>query len=256
MNPKILILDIETMPKIAYVWKFWQQNVSPKQVIDHGHLASFGAKWLGSLDLIYEENRKENDYKIIQSLSSLLDEADMVVMHNGDRFDLPEIRGRALVHGIKPFSPVKTVDTYKIAKREFNFPSNSLEYLTIVLGCKVKKGGHKKFPGFELWLECLRQNEEAWIEMKEYNLLDVLALEEVYLKMRPWDHLHPNLAIYNDPILPQCPKCQSQRQQRRGHSYTATGKYQRFVCLDCGGWSRGKYTELKKNENLLVNQVK
>lgn len=255
-TPAILILDIETMPKLAWVWKFWQQNVYPKQVVKHGHLASFAAKWLGNDKIIYRENRKEDDYMIIYHLCQLLDKADVVVMHNGDRFDLPEIRGRALVHGIKPFSPVKTIDTCKIAKREFNFPSNSLEYLSSVLGCNVKKGGHKKFPGFELWLECIRNNEEAWEEMKEYNIDDILSLEEVYLKMRPWDKLHANLAIYNDPIQPQCPKCQSISLHRRGFAFTTTGKYQRFVCTDCGGWCRSKYTELKKNENLLVNQVK
>ena len=253
---RILVLDIETAPKVALVWRFFKENISPKQVKEHGHLLSFAAKFLGDNQIIYCENRKENDYEIISKLVELLDEADVVVMHNGDRFDLPEIRGRALVHGIKPFSPVKTVDTYKIAKREFNFPSNSLEYLSYVLDCKIKKGGHKKFPGFELWLECLRNNDEAWAEMKTYNILDIQCLEEVYLKMRPWDHLHPNLAIYNEPEVVQCPKCQSSRLHRRGYAYTATGKYHRYFCLDCGGWSRSKYTELKKNENLLVNQVK
>jgi predicted RNA-binding Zn-ribbon protein involved in translation (DUF1610 family)/DNA polymerase elongation subunit (family B) len=253
---KILILDIETAPKVALVWRFFKENISPKQVKEHGHIMSFAAKWLGQDEIFYYENRKDNDKGIVERLSYLLDEADMVVAHNGEQFDLKQIRGRALVNGIKPPSPVKIVDTYKIAKKEFGFPSNSLEYISMVLECKLKKGGHKKFPGFELWLECLRGNEEAWLELREYNILDVLVLEEVYLKMRPWDTHHPNVAVYEeDDNNIVCPKCGSIHTQWRGYAYTSVGKYHRYQCNDCGGWGRTRYTTLPKNENLIVSQA-
>jgi hypothetical protein len=216
---------------------------------------SFAAKWLDGKEVMYEENRTENDKVIIEKLVYLLNEADIVIAHNGAQFDLPQIRARALVHGIKPPSPVKIVDTYKVAKKEFNFPSNSLEYLCDVLGCKIKKGGHKKFPGFELWLECLRKNEEAWAELKEYNIDDVLALQEVYLKMRPWMTDHPNVALYNDDEAVICPKCDSPDIQWRGYAYTQVGKYHRYQCNHCGGWGRTRYNLNKKNENLLGNLV-
>jgi predicted RNA-binding Zn-ribbon protein involved in translation (DUF1610 family) len=254
--PKILVLDVETMPKVALVWRFFKENISPDQVLKHGHIASFAGKWLDSTAIMYEDNRKEDDTKIIKSLFKLLDEADIVVAHNGARFDLPQIRGRGLVQGLLPPSPVKIIDTYKIAKREFGFESNSLKYLSEVLKCKVKKGGHKKFPGFELWLECLRNNEAAWQEMKEYNIDDILTLEEVYLKMRPWDTSHPNITVYNEEQTEvACPKCGSFHVHRRGYAYTNVGKFSRFVCLDCGGWGRSRYTENKKNENIIINQV-
>lgn len=253
---KILIVDIETAPKIAYVWRFWKENISPKQVKQHGHIMSFAAKWLGADDITYVENRKEDDRKIVSRLCELLDQADMVIAHNGEGFDFPQIRARAVVHGIKPPSPFKAIDTYKIAKREFGFPSNSLEYLTNVLNCKTKKGKHSKFPGFELWLECLRGNDEAWAELREYNIVDVMSLEELYLKLRPWDTRHPNLAVYSeevDKVL--CPKCGGSHIQYRGYAYTSVGKFHRIQCQDCGGWSRTRYSLLPKNENLVVNAV-
>jgi DNA polymerase elongation subunit (family B) len=258
MEPiKILVLDIETAPKVAMVWRFFKENISPKQVLKHGHIMSYAAKWLGEDDVIYQENRKEDDKELITSLVALLDGADIVIAHNGERFDLPQIRARALVHGIDPPSPVKVIDTYKVAKREFSFPSNSLAYLTMVLDCEIKKGGHKKFPGFELWLECLRNNEEAWEELKEYNIDDVKALEEVYLKMRPWITNHPNVTIYQEPHdeEPCCPKCDSPNINWRGYAYTQSGQYHRFQCVNCGGWGRGRYQVNKKNENLLTNVV-
>jgi hypothetical protein len=250
-KPKILVLDVETAPKVAYVWRFFKENISAKQVKEHGHMMSFAAKWLGDDQIFYEENRKDDDKVLIEKVIYLLDQADMVVAHNGERFDMKQIRGRAVVHGLAPPSPVKIIDTLKIAKNEFGFASNSLEYLTTVLGCKIKKGGHKKYPGFELWLACLRGEEAAWAEMKEYNILDILALEELYLKLRPWDTKHPNVAVYSeDTGKVICPKCGGDHIQWRGYSYTSVGKYHRFQCNLCGGWSRTRYSLLKKNENL------
>jgi hypothetical protein len=252
---KILVIDIETAPKVAYVWRFFKENISAKQVKEHGHIMSFCAKWLDGMEIIYEENRKDDDTKIVSRLCELLDEADFVVAHNGERFDFKQIRARAVVHGIRPPSPFKTIDTLIIAKREFGFPSNSLEYLTKVLGCKIKKDGHGKFPGFELWLECLKGNDEAWAEMKHYNIIDVLALEELYLKLRPWDTKHPSLAPYSEELeKPVCPKCGGDHMQYRGYAYTGVGKYHRLQCQDCGGWSRSRFTLLKKNANMVVNQ--
>lgn len=256
MTPKILVFDIEMAPKIAYVWRFFKENISAKQVKEHGHIMSFAAKWLDGGEIFYEENRKDNDKLIVEKMCHLLDEADMVIAHNGERFDMKQVRSRAVLHGIKPPSPVKVIDTLKIAKNEFAFPSNSLEYLTTVMGCKIKKDGHKKFPGFELWLECLRGNNEAWAEMKEYNIQDVLALEELYYKFRPYDTKHPNLAVYADNKEEAiCPKCGGNHVQWRGYAYTNVGKYHRYQCNDCGGWGRGRFSLHTKNENLLTNLV-
>lgn len=218
---------------------------------------SFAAKWLGKDEILYEENRKENDKKIIEKLCYLLDQADIVIAHNGEQFDLKQIRARALVHKIPPPSPVKIIDTLKVARHEFGFPSNSLESLSSILDLKIKKGGHKKFPGFELWLECLRGNNEAWEEMKHYNIVDILALEELYLRLRPWDTKHPNLSVYGDSPAeePECSKCGSTDIQWRGYSHSSVGKFHRYQCKCCGGWSRTRYSLLSKNDNVLSNAV-
>lgn len=252
---RILILDIETSPKLAYVWRFFKENISPKQVKEHGHIMSFAAKWLGEDEIFYFENRDDVDVEIVSQLTSLLDQADMVVAHNGEEFDLKQIRARAVVHKLKPPSPVKVIDTLKVARREFGFPANSLEYLSNVLNIKHKKKSHAKFPGFELWLECLRGNEEAWREMRDYNIHDVLVLEEVYLIFRAWDTKHPNVLVKDDVEEPKCPKCGSVHVHKRGFAYTNVGKFQRFQCLSCGGWSRTRYSEHGKNVNHLVNQT-
>lgn len=252
---KVLILDIETSPNIAYVWRFFKENVGAKQVLENGQILSFAAKWLDNDTIYYQDVSKDSELHMMKILFKLLDEADIVVAHNGDKFDLPHVQGRGLVLGLKPPSPYKTVDTVRVARYEFNFPSNSLEYLANVLKLKNRKDGHKKFPGFELWLGVLANNPEAWIEMKEYNIIDILVLEELYLLMRPWMRRHPNVGVFEDSANVVCPKCGGIHLNYRGYAHTNVGRFHRFQCVTCGGWGRHRTSvypnELKKN--LVVN---
>lgn len=241
---KILVIDIETAPNIAYVWGAWKQNIGQNQWKEKGHIMSFVAKWLGRDEIIYVENRKSNDKPIVKKLVKLLDQADIVVAHNGDRFDLPVILGRALVHGIAPPSPYFTIDTCRVARRRFRFTTNSLANLAEELDLDYKKDRHEKFPGFELWLECLKGNDEAWAEMRKYNEQDVLVLEELYLRMRPYINNHPNVVHETEEGWVHCPKCGSTNIQWRGYYYTKQGLcYRKFICKDCGGWGRMRYAE-------------
>lgn len=252
--PKILVLDIETFPNVAHVWRFWKENVGAKQVLEHSSIASFAYKWLGVDDIFYYDVQHNTEKYVLEKLLNVLDDADIVIAHNGNKFDLPTIQGRAMVVGLKPPSPYKTIDTLLTAKYEFNFPANSLEYLANILEC-TKKGGHHKFPGFELWQECLKNNPEAWEEMETYNKQDVITLEEVYLKMKPWMRRHPNVAVYEESERPLCPKCGSDHLQSRGYTTTNVYKYRKFQCQKCGGWCRTRFNEFPKDKKhaLLVN---
>lgn len=255
MSAKILLIDIETAPHTAYVWGAFKQNVGFNQWQQKGHVMSYAAKWLGDDKIIYAENRSPNDARIVRSLLKLLDEADIVVAHNGDRFDLPVILARALVHGMEPPSPYHTIDTCRIARRRFRFVSNSLANLADELGLD-KKDTHKKFPGFELWEQCLAGNDEAWEEMKHYNIQDTIVLEEVYLAMRPYIDNHPNVVRETEEGEVRCPKCGSTNIQFRGYYYTKMGLcYRKFVCLDCGGWGRMRYAEKDRPTNNGRNAV-
>lgn len=253
---KTAILDIETAPNLAWVWRFFKENVGAKQVVEHSEILSFAYKWHGDSSIHYYDVQHSDELDVLKKINSVLDEADIVVAHNGTRFDLPTIQGRALVNGLKPPSPYKQVDTLKVAKSEFRFPSNSLEYLAKVLGVE-EKGGHKEFPGFELWAECMKGNPKAWEEMREYNIQDVVVLEQVYDKMRPYMRNHPNVAVFSDEEETCCPRCGGNHLHRRGFSYTNVGKYQRFVCNDCGSWSRTRFTEhtKSKSKSMVVNAV-
>ena len=254
--PKILIVDLETSPKLAYVWSFWKTNVGLNQTLSNTYIMSYAAKWLGESKVYYNETRTENDSELCAQLHTFFDEADVVIAHNGDKFDIPIVRARCIVHGIRPWSPIKQIDTLKVAKREFRFDRNNLAYLAEYLGVEEKEE-HKNFPGFELWSECLKGNEEAWEEMRKYNIQDVETLEQVYLKLRSWDTRHPSLAVMQEQDKVVCPKCGGGHIQFRGYAYTNVSKFRKYQCQSCGGWGRTRFTEYPKDlrQQLTVNAV-
>jgi hypothetical protein len=173
----------------------------------------------------------------------LLDKADIVVAQNGKRFDIPRLNSRLIQSGYGPYSPVRVVDTLQVAKAQFGFTSNKLAWTSERL-TDAPKSKHKKFPGFELWEQCLKDNPAAWAEMKKYNIQDVVATEKLYKKLRPWINNHPNLGVYRSgdgKDLPHvCPSCASSNVVKWGAYATQQGSYQRYHCKECGGWSRGR----------------
>ena len=158
-----------------------------------------------------------------------MDEADVIIAHNGDRFDLPKINTRFLTHKLNPPSPYKTIDTLKIARSVFKFDSNKLDDL----GRYLSIGRKLPHTGFHLWKGCMSGDKASWKLMKRYNGHDVELLEKVYYIMRSWCKNHPNI---NMGLSEVCPKCQSTKVQRRGFSYTLLRKKQNWFCTSCCGW--------------------
>lgn len=248
-----IILDVECAPKLAYVWDIWKQNVSQDMLLEHSYLMCASVKQLGSDTTYYRASRTEDDYELVKWLIEWMDKADYIIAHNGKKFDIPLIKARAIINDIEPPSPYKVIDTLEIARKEFLFTRNTLENLALQLNCDLTKLSDRKFSGFKLWKECMDGNEEAWIEMKKYNIMDVDVLEEVYLKLRAWDTRHPNINVEDDEETMRCPKCASTKLERRGFYTTNVGKYQRYQCKSCRGWSSSRYIEnsVEKRKSLL-----
>lgn len=262
-GPKILLFDLETAPLLGNIWSLWEQNLGLEQIVKEWHLLSWSAKWLGSSDdeVMYADQRNasnmEDDKELVEALWNLLDKADITVGQNSVQFDHKKLNARAIIHGLKPHSPVKKIDTMLIAKRQFGFTSNKLQWLTDKLCTKYKKSSHQKYSGFLLWKECLAGNIEAFNEMQEYNTLDVLSLEELYLKLRAWDNSHPNLSLWNESGEVVCSKCGSKHLHKRGFAYAAAGKFQVYRCNECGSQTRDRVNLLdkEKRKNTLSNIV-
>lgn len=251
-GPKVLIVDIETAPMLGYVWSLWENNVSLEQLYKDWHLLSWSAKWLDDPPekIMYADQRNakniENDKVILKKIWKLLDEADIVITQNGKAFDHKKLNARFVLQGMQPPSSYKHIDTLLIAKKHFAFTSNKLAYMSDRLCKKYKKLKSTKFPGFELWLQCLAGNKSAWNEMEKYNKYDVLALEELYYKLIPWDN-SIDFNLYYDSTDIVC-KCGSKKFTDNGYAYTAVGKFKRYKCKVCGSETRSRTNLLSKDK--------
>ncbi len=236
--PRITLIDTENAPNLGYVWGKWEQNVIEYK--SNWYFLSFAHKELGSKtikchtlpDYSPWKKDREDDKALVEAMWHVLDQSDIVIAHNGDRFDLRKANARFVAHGMKPPSPYKSIDTLKIARRFFQFDSNRLDDLGQYLGV----GRKLPHTGKHLWFGCMAGDPKAWATMKKYNIQDVSLLERIYLKLRPWATTHPNIN-HLSRCADACPTCQSKNIQYRGFSFTRTGQRQRLQCRDCGKWA-------------------
>lgn len=236
---KILLVDIETAPNVAYVWGLFKENIPLQRLIDSGYVLCWAAKWLGEDEIMFDSVHKKKPKKMLAGIHKLLEEADAVVHYNGTSFDIPTLNKEFLLNGMKPPATYKQIDLLRTARDRFRFTSNKLDYVAQALGL----GKKFKHAGFELWVQCMAGDDDAWEEMEEYNKQDVHLLEQVYKVFRPWIRNHPNVGLYSDQGDIVCPHCGDSDYQRRGFSYTAMGKYQRYQCNGCGHWFRDRKAE-------------
>ena len=241
---KILLLDLETAPSLAYIWRMFKEFIRPSQIVENGYILCYTAKWLNDDKIFFDSVWNSGEKKMLDSIYKLLDEADAVVHYNGNKFDIPTLNREFIKNKMSPPSPSKNIDLYNICKRHIALMSYSLDYV-----CRYFGLGEKKVIHFETWKEIINGNKEEEKVMEEYNKHDVIILEGLYNTLKPWIRVHPNFGLHSELGL-VCPNCGGNHYHRRGYSFTYAGKYQRFQCQGCGNWFRNKKAE---QTNVFVN---
>lgn len=245
-KPNIVLWDIETSHNILAKFDLREEYTNHANILQERYMICACWKTLGgkmkSVSVLDDPKRfKANpcdDTHVVKTLHAALSEADALVAHNGDRFDSKWLNGRALIHGLTPLPPIPTIDTLKVARGQFYLNSNRLDYLGKILGF----GGKTHTPP-DLWLDALKGDAKAIRTMVSYNKRDVELLENVFLKLEPFIPNHINRHLHGDD---GCPRCGSLRVQSRGIHRSVTRTYQRFQCINCGGWFRGVKPEQVK----------
>jgi hypothetical protein len=264
VGPKILFLDIETTSILANVYRLFKENISIKHIIDDSFILSWAAKWKHEDTIYYEDIRHTKELKpirpgiwtlyhtdisILPGIWKLIDEADIIIGHNIKQFDTKVLNQRFITNNMQEPSSVKQIDTLQMAKAKFRFTSNKLEFLVRKLCPEQLKSDHNKFPGQELWNECLNGNFEAWDEMEHYNKQDVVATEALYNKLEPWgkgsNSYDPN--VYHQGTENIC-KCGQSRWIKNGTTAKGAQVYQRYKCYNCGHERHGPHGLLSKEK--------
>jgi len=250
---KILLLDVETAPLEVYVWSLKQRSgwIPPSNIKKDWSILTWSAKWLFDSEIYSSRvgeddafNRKDDS--IMQDLWRLLNEANMVVAHNGTNFDVRRVNARLAINGYIPPYPYKIIDTMTMSKRQFDFSSFALDYMNSLFNI-----GRKEHPGFGVWkaaVEGGQKAEEALGIMRGYCDNDIRILEELYLQVRPWLKGHPNIGLYIGATGNVCDHCGNDNLDWGGKYFTAAGRFRSFRCGGCGGTGRDRISDLSKEE--------
>lgn len=231
MANKLLILDIETRPAVAYVWRTFKENIGYEQVLDPGGIICFAAKWAGEKEVFFYSDWTDGHEAMLRAAYALINEADAVVTYNGDKFDLPKLQGEFLLEGLAPPAPVTSIDVVKHV-RKLGFLMNRLAFI----GPLLRVGDKVKHEGFELWAKVIDGDDKARRKMQKYNIGDVVLLERLYNKIKPFIKNHPHLGKERH----DCGACGSNKTQSRGYRRTKYFRIQRIQCTSCGAWQDGK----------------
>lgn len=249
-DPKVLIWDLELsdleLKVNAYGLKNYTRYFDPKTLQRDYTLLGAAWKWLGddaSLSCMsVSPDDPFNDYGIVKHMHKTLSDADVLVGHNSDRFDLKKFNTRAVLHGFCPLPQKKTVDTLKVAKKYFSFTSNKLSYLLEYFDSPFPKGEPPD------WRKVMDGDPDELRYMRKYNKIDVQGTEWLYNKLKSWHHTHPNLNVFREGVHHYtCPTCGSHDVVKRGMVHNKASKHQRYSCNSCGAWSQSKKSMTVEN---------
>lgn len=236
MTLRMLVLDIETSPNLAYVWSLWDQNgISIDKLVSSTEVICFAWKWVGEKGVGFASTWGDGKDEMVRKAHALLDEADVLIHFNGKRFDVPHLNREFVEAGLAPPAPYEQVDLFQAAKSRFKFPSNKLAYISKALGLTTKGDPG----GFSTWVGVMAGDAKAQARMERYNKRDVVVTEAVYHRLLPWIPSHPHAALGGRPACPSC----GGSLEARGVARTKARVYQRYQCKACGAWSRSVKSE-------------
>lgn len=245
---KRLYIDLEVSPNIMLSWRAgYKINLSPDDIIQERAIICVCYKWEGSSQINSITWNKGDDKELVIKFTKILQQADEIVAHNGDRFDVKWFKTRCIYHGVNCPPDLKTVDTLKLAKSAFLFNSNKLDYIGQFLGL-----GKKIKTEYNLWKKILLNNSPSALkEMVTYCKRDVELLEKVHQKMKNYTKHKTHGAVLSGGDKIDCPECGSENTHVSRHRISAAGvKSIQFQCQDCGKY----HTVPASTSNKLFNE--
>lgn len=231
--PRILLLDIETKPAVAYTFNIRDTHITHKQLVpdQFGGIICVGVQWLGEKRVKVYSDWEHGHVEMLRAVHAMMSEADAIMGFNHVSFDLPRLQGEFLMAGMEPPPPPTNIDLYKTT-RKMGFISNKLDFVAPLLGV----GGKVKHEGLEMWIAVMNGCPKAQAKMSRYCAQDVRLLGDLYKRVRAYIVTHPFL---HEPKRGQCGTCGSTRLEARGFHTTKASERQRYKCQGCKSWQLG-----------------
>lgn len=228
---KRLFFDIETSPCVGWFWRpGYKVRLSYDNIIEHAKIICVSYKWQGEDKVqTLDWGKKRCDAKLIKDFVKVMNTADEIIGHNGDRFDITWIRTRALHHGIENLPRWRTLDTLKKSRANLNLPSNRLNDIGRYFGIGEKV---RNPPG--LWENVCFGDASMLTDMVTYCEQDVVLLENVWDKIKGVVPMNTHAGVVKGGPKWSCPNCGSESIKRNGTDVTTSGtEKQKMRCLSC-----------------------
>lgn len=238
-TPRALLFDIETKPCKFWAWHTGKQYLNHDQIVDGQKfdIITICYKWSDS-SKIYSLtwDRNQNSSKMIEAFSAIVSQADLVIGHNCDKFDMKQINTQRLINNQTPIDWPVSDDTLKQFRKHFALPSYRLDYIA-----KLLVGAGKDRMQFQDWIDIVdRKSKPALDKMVKYCKKDVLLLDKIYKKLIPFLKPKIHVGLYQGNDKSSCPRCGHTLSQSQGVRITACAAYQRRRCKKCGYSFKGK----------------
>jgi len=247
---KRLFWDIETSPNVVLSWRVgYKLNIDQANIIKERAIICIGYKWEGDDTAhVLQWDKHQDDKAMLVRFLAVANDADEMVAHNGDGFDMPWFRARCAYHGLQPMPDYKTVDTLQWARRKFYFNSNKLDYVARFFGI-----GSKIKTEFGLWKEiCQNKCGKSMARMTEYCKYDVVLLEKVWARLSALVPAKTHAGVLMGRDKWTCPYSGSTNVKVSKTKVTANGTMQYQMLSAAGRYytinskAHGQYLEAKK----------
>lgn len=237
-KPKILFWDIETTPLLAYIWR------PGKQVVRHPQLKKGSDMWniicitycwndgKPAKALIWE---KGSCKKLIKEFDKIVQQADISIGKNSDRFDVKHINVQRMLtqdYGLPDWA-AHTDDLEKQIRKHFALPSFSLDYLSELLGF----GGKIKMQ-MQDWIDIVENNDNAEKSLKKmvkYGKKDVIDTRALWNRLSK--HFRPKLNMATFAGDHVCTNCGSSKIRKNGTRTCGKTRKQSWFCTAHGGFA-------------------
>jgi DNA polymerase elongation subunit (family B) len=231
---KRLFFDIETgyytLKIKAFQLKNYIKYFNPDTIEKDKEIICISYKWQYD-DKVHTVDFRKGEKQMLKKFIKVLGEADEIIGHNIDNFDVKELRARCIRYGVLMFPTYRTLDTLKKAKQYFRFASNKLDYI----GKFLNVGKKLDHAGFELWEQCIDDRDDKAInEMIAYCENDVILTEDAYSVLSPYLYHNTNYAVLSGGKKWECPECAGNDVEFYKAYTTAMGVVRRNMkCRDC-----------------------
>lgn len=266
---RTLVYDIETLPLTGRFFGLGKQVVRHGQLLGGSNMTQIICiqyKWVGDKNtkvLTWNPSKDKDSSRIIDEFGKLVEKADVVIGKNNKRFDDKHINAHRMINGQEPMPWWRLIsdDLEQQMRRYFNFPSQSLDYISDLMGL-----GGKDKTEFRDWvnideyfkvLTCRREgmseaditvmcrvmykkkktdiirNGKASLKvMTEYGKKDVDDTEAIYLRVLPYCTFKHRKGEDLD-YCEHCEKITDNKPERNAKQLICGTWRQRWRCAEC-----------------------